>query len=361
MIDSRFDGPELSGEEIRELLRDDLLEAETPAEGRPAPGGAGLRNILLVARRKDDLELFRSRLEAHGAAVTIVKNPFTALDQIRRAVFEGVVTDLDLWANDGELLLDRVRPRDTRLPLLLIADRSRDEDGRLESRLREAGAMEIVFRPLRAAEVERAALNLVGVVGVPAETSMDAGAEEGSTGAHPAGASAGLLGIEAPVGELLWLRFFFHAQRAVRAGTEPLLCLRAVLDAALEHLAPRSAAFFVADDARRFALIVGPSGADPDALLAEAGALLAEAGAFLAEAGSPSGHASTSSTASLVIRGDSRGSEGAKGSEDAKGSKGTGPRLTLVLGGLPDHVRASSSSFVEDLRRLAADAFRRDL
>ena len=139
MIEGRFEGPELSGEELRELLRDAPLEEGMPADAKPPAS----KHVMLVSRRRDDLDLLRTRLEAHGAAVTIVRNPFSALDQLRRAVYEGVVADIDLWADDASLLIDRMRPRETGVPLLLVADRARDPDGRLECRLREAGAMAV--------------------------------------------------------------------------------------------------------------------------------------------------------------------------------------------------------------------------
>jgi CheY-like chemotaxis protein len=329
VIDSRFDGPELSGEEIRELLRDDALGAEPVAEGPPGASRPSSGHVLLVSRRKDDLGLFRSRLEAHGASVTIVRNPFSALDQIRRAVFEGVVTDLGLWANDGELLLDRVRPRDSGLPLLFIADRLRDEDGRLRTRLRGAGAFDVVFRPYSAADVERAAAELVSAAEAPpAATSPPAQVPSEGTSR----------------GEVRWLRFFFHAQRAARAPSDGTLRLRAILDAAREHLAASSCAFFVGGATGRFALIAGTPGGEPEALPGEVDARAAEV-----------------AKDSLVLRG-----EGTPGRSDGSGPAMTGPegagrRFTLVLGGLPEHVRLSSTSFLEDLRVLVADALSKAL
>ena len=346
MIDGGPPSDDLSQDEIRELLREDLAEGET-GDLRAAPlREAPLREtlaiaprLLVVSRKGVDAELLRGRLEARGARLFSVRNPFTALDQLRRAPFDGIVSDLDLWANDGSLLLERIRALGRRIPVLFITDRGHDARGNLGDRLTQAGAWGILYRPLRPADLEGAAQSFLADLGgrredarraadaaAPPETGQAASAGWDARG--PAGDAGGLgssddlgegkdaaqgaaravgemptvgeMPAEMPgelpgekrgqpgsvpaagrgrdipedgapePGEILWLRFFYHATRGLRAETDPEARMRKIARLALEHLRPKAAGVVYRAGGLEQAYFLGASGESLEEALATA-------------------------------------------------------------------------------------------
>ncbi|MGQ9592068.1 MAG: hypothetical protein ACUVYA_17440, partial [Planctomycetota bacterium] len=148
MIEKGCDRGGLSEEEVRELLREDLpLEVQGPPAPPAEPSGAACR-VLIVSRRRDEVDLFRKRLEERGAAVAVVRNPFGALDRVRAETFAGVVADLGLWADEGALLIDRLRALGRPPRVLFLADPPPGARGEIAGRLEREGAAGVVFRPL---------------------------------------------------------------------------------------------------------------------------------------------------------------------------------------------------------------------
>jgi len=122
------DGP--SRDELRELLGEVLggieeelnTDAGSGEKSYPA-GGRESHPVLLVSRRSDDVRIVEEGLGAQGWRVEKVVNAFAALDKLRTSTYSAVVSDLDLWANNGSLLLERVEGLDAPIPVLFLVER----------------------------------------------------------------------------------------------------------------------------------------------------------------------------------------------------------------------------------------------
>lgn len=299
MIEKGCDRGGLSEEEIRELLRDDL---PTEVRGPPAPPSEPRETasrVLIVSRRRDEVDLFRERLEARGAAVAVVRNPFGALDRVRAEKFAGVVADLGLWADEGALLVDRLRAFDSPPRVLFLADPPPGGRGEFSERLEREGAAGVLFRPIEPAEVERAAEALL--------------AEPAAAPEEPA---------ERPpnAAEAMWLRFFFEARRALRAASDPRARLRILAAEAAERLRARGAAAFFREGDRPAAFVCGTSGDD-------------------------------AALASIVSR--ASGSEGGRGTVAVEAGSVPGARLVLV--DPPGDLLAAGARFLDELRALLSE------
>lgn len=269
-------GAFLSGDEIRELLRADAGGGTTGTPGLDSNAGGEVRQVrppprvLIVSRRAADVDLFKACLEAAGASTTVARNPFTALDRVRVDEPDLVVSDLDLWANDGALLLQRLRRLSPEPPLLFVADRARAAG--LEERALRAGAAGVLLRPLRPGEVEDRLGDLLLRVengshreGEPPAGEAEHAAEEGGAGAaarspiEPAG--------EAGSAELEWLRFFHGASRLARLDVPRADRARALVRRALQDLRPRAAAIVYREGGRAAAVIEAGEGLPLDGLI----------------------------------------------------------------------------------------------
>lgn len=254
MIDGRFD---LSGDEIRELLR------EPEGESAPVPEIRSC-SVLLLSKRPEETDLLKGRLEAAGAKVTAGRNPFTALDQIRRMPFDGIVSDLDLWANDGSLLLERVSG--TRTLVLFVSREPMATAGELEKRLRDRGAWRVLFHPLDPRDVEGAAQALVAMARGSTEAPAPAAEAKAAQGqdARAAGPQTGerpRIGDEV-AGELAWLRFLCEAQRTLRAAPGREARLKELLEIGLKVLGATGAGLFHTEGGEPGALLVSRSQED---------------------------------------------------------------------------------------------------
>jgi CheY-like chemotaxis protein len=161
------DGP--SRDELRELLGDvlgsieeELNTGETRAAGDSlvdSPEPSGPARVLLVSRRDSDSRLLSSRLEALGTTVEVVRNAFAALDKLRTGVYEAVISDLNLWANNGGLLLERIESMGVHLPVLFLVERA--ADGGPRELGFPAGDPDFLRCPLFPAEMERGLARLL--------------------------------------------------------------------------------------------------------------------------------------------------------------------------------------------------------
>jgi CheY-like chemotaxis protein len=295
----------LSGDEIRELLRDELR----PEPATEAAAGDELQSVLVVSRREDEVALLRERLELHGASVTVVRNPFTALDQLRTAHYRAILTDLELWASGGLLLFERWRPLPSRPLLVFVADRGQEPPETIAGRLRRSGAAAVLFRPLRARDVEEAALAVLGP------------SEEPPSGEEEPPRAAPAIEDGASVEELGWLRLFFHASRALRTtrGTERRI--RALVSLIEEHLGPALVAVGWSERGRSRVIASTTRSADAQSMLQSLRSVEESSG----------GQA-------LVVH-------------SAGGSKAPEGAVSLVMAGL-----SGARQFREDLRHLLAQA-----
>jgi CheY-like chemotaxis protein len=305
----------LSGDEIRELLGADAggVEPERAPGIDPAVPGERTRSrprVLIVSRRKADVDLLKACLEAAGAVPALARNPFTALDRVRADEPDLVVSDLDLWANHGALLLQRLQGLPRRPPLLFVADRARSAG--LKERAEEAGAAGILLRPLRPGEVEDRLGGLLrardgGLAGAAARPVSGGGREAGGdrgSGAGPA--------------ELAWLRFFHRASRLARVDAPRAERARALARCALDGLGPRAAAVIYRERGRAAGVIEAAEGLEPDALLAAVGAAPAGGARLRVDFGEP------------------------------------GQGGCLVLGGLAPAIADGGEAYLDDVRHLAA-------
>jgi CheY-like chemotaxis protein len=315
VIDGRFEGESLSGEEIRGLLG----EEDSTDEKKKSP----LRiHVLLASRSEEDADLLRGRLECHGAVVTQVRNPFSALDQLRRARYEGVVSDVELWAGEGSLLMDRVLRSESAVPVLFVGGTTGPPPGGLRARLLQAGAWDLLPRPLETGSLEKTVLDFVShCAGArsrrpPAPRQKPAGAagpdrETAETPTRPS--------EDGSRAELLWLRFFFHAQKGLHCDPPLESRARVLAQAALEHLQPRAVSIAVEGAEGVTACVLGRQDQDPEGLLEE-----------------------------IVAAGKDPGAAG--GVAIRTGERGHRKSFTLL--DLPDDVRRAAEPFLADLRAL---------
>jgi DNA-binding response OmpR family regulator len=141
----------LSREELRELLGEALgaIRGGADAGGGTAPG----QRLLLATRRGQDAHLIQGRAVAHGASLEIVRNAFSALDKLRTGTYAAILSDLDLWANDGRLLLERVGNGDEPLSVVFLVERERR---RSQPPLEDLPGVRVLNCPLEAGELEEA-------------------------------------------------------------------------------------------------------------------------------------------------------------------------------------------------------------
>jgi hypothetical protein len=283
MVQQDSSGPDfLSGDEIRELLRDGPLPDADPAadvsrgaECHPGDRSVPLR-VLLISRGDRDAALVRSRLEATGMRVNAVRNPFMALDQLRALPHDAVVSDFDLWADDAALLFERLRQADKDLPVVFLGN-PREDRNKLETRARRAGAWGVIPRPFHAGEVETTARNLLeaargacagdeGTAGGDWVTGGDGEGEGFFSPLPPAGdavppRSSQADGIpplpqgDGTRGELPWLRFYFQLSRTVQSSTSGRVPPRELLAVARQALSPAAIGVFYAEGGRASACL----------------------------------------------------------------------------------------------------------
>jgi CheY-like chemotaxis protein len=137
------------------------LDADVPARPagvvtRPlvtAPGLHGLR-VLAVDDDRDSLDLLRSILELHGAAVTTAASAGEALEQLREAMPDVLLADIEMPGGDGLDLIRAVRGLGTeggrRLPAVAVTAYGRVED---RVRILSAGFNSHLAKPVDPSEL----------------------------------------------------------------------------------------------------------------------------------------------------------------------------------------------------------------
>jgi len=110
----------------------------------------GLR--VLVADDEDDiLEVIQDRLEACGFTVITAANGAEALRKITTERFDGVFLDVKMPEMTGIEVLEEVRKKDTRLPIIIITS-STSREAAIGSLAK--GANEFVLKPFEWEELK---------------------------------------------------------------------------------------------------------------------------------------------------------------------------------------------------------------
>ena len=110
---------------------------------------AGSR-VLVVEDDAPLAQLLRQQLQAKGYEVSVLNDGESARQAIEDGRFDLVILDLNLPKLDGVSLLQQVRPRQPRLPVLVLTARSRVEDRALSL---DVGADDCMVKPFSFVEL----------------------------------------------------------------------------------------------------------------------------------------------------------------------------------------------------------------
>jgi DNA-binding response OmpR family regulator len=110
----------------------------------------GLR-VLVADDEEDILEIIQDRLEACGFSVATAVTGAEALRKITTEKFDGVFLDVKMPELSGIEVLEEVRKRDTRLPIIIITS-STSHDAAIGSLAK--GANEFILKPFEWAELK---------------------------------------------------------------------------------------------------------------------------------------------------------------------------------------------------------------
>jgi len=230
----------LSEEEIRGLLGEDGPPGELDSgarEGGPAEDASRADRpstlVLLVSRDDDESRMVRGALTSLGVMVDWVRNPFAALDQLRRRQYAAVVSNFEMWADQGALLFQRLAQRGSRTRVIFLCPGAESA-----ARARAAGADEALRRPLDGAGLDRI-LRLLGrleeaAAGPRVEFLAEAGqGSPGNGGEKAPRPSRPSEPRESGTAwtEVSWLRFFFEARKAMRSLEPGRARLEVILEA----------------------------------------------------------------------------------------------------------------------------------
>jgi CheY-like chemotaxis protein len=200
----------LTRDEMQSLL--DGFGNGTHENGDETPARSVDPCVLVVSRRDDEVRMLRGVLGSRGIRVVAVRNPFSALDQLRLRRHVGVISDFDVWADSGALLFSRLNSdAGAALPVVFICDGPRARASALATPA--AGVLEL---PLDAGTIVDASKAWTGVRAAPRTAS-----DEVPPRAAPAVAGSGGIGTDRAAEEpcdVVWLRFFFDCRRAMRSA-----------------------------------------------------------------------------------------------------------------------------------------------
>ncbi len=110
----------------------------------------GLR-VLVADDEEDILEVIQDRLEACGFTVITATNGAEALRKITTERFDGVFLDVKMPEMTGIEVLEEVRKKDTRLPIIIITS-STSREAAIGSLAK--GANEFVLKPFEWEELK---------------------------------------------------------------------------------------------------------------------------------------------------------------------------------------------------------------
>jgi len=119
----------------------------------------GLR-VLVADDEEDILEVIQDRLEACGFTVITAANGAEALRKITTERFDGVFLDVKMPEMTGIEVLEEVRKKDARLPIIIITS-STSRDAAIGSLAK--GANEFILKPFEWEELKGKIQKVFGI------------------------------------------------------------------------------------------------------------------------------------------------------------------------------------------------------
>ncbi len=107
--------------------------------------------VLLVDDEEDIVEVIQDRLEAYGFAVVTARNGVEALRKLSMEKFDGIFLDIKMPEMGGVEVLEEVRKRDRKIPIIIITSSS-TKDSALEAMAK--GANDYVLKPFEWEELK---------------------------------------------------------------------------------------------------------------------------------------------------------------------------------------------------------------
>ena len=107
--------------------------------------------VLVVDDEEDILEVIQDRLEAYGFTVATAGNGLEALKKLSMERFDGIFLDVKMPEMGGIEALERIRKRDTKIPIIIITSSSTREAA-IEAMAK--GASEYVLKPFEWEELK---------------------------------------------------------------------------------------------------------------------------------------------------------------------------------------------------------------
>jgi DNA-binding response OmpR family regulator len=107
--------------------------------------------ILLTDDEEDILEVVQDRLEAYGFIVVTARNGLEALKKLSLERFDGVFLDVKMPGIDGIQVLEEIRKKDLKLPVIILTSSS-SREAAIESIAK--GASGYVLKPFEWEELK---------------------------------------------------------------------------------------------------------------------------------------------------------------------------------------------------------------
>jgi len=241
----------LSDDEVQELI----------GSGHPSKGNGHRQDpqeprarLLVLSRDDEELRMLRGVLGGLSFEVIAVRNPFTALDQLRLRRFSGIISDFEIWADRGSLLFDRIAEGVNQPPVVFICS-----GPRAAASARATGAAGVLRHPLDPRDLERIAGTfrtrireasgpLAGPVTPPPPPAPPPRPERVTVTGGDRRSPAEAADPVPDTPEIRWLRFFFHARADLRAAPAGVGRIAAVLSAWERHLGAACGVGYALDD-----------------------------------------------------------------------------------------------------------------
>jgi CheY-like chemotaxis protein len=107
--------------------------------------------VLLVDDEEDILEVIRDRLEAFGFTVVTAGTGMEALRKLSSEQFDGVFLDIRMPEMDGMQALEKIRERDTKIPVIILTSSSTQQ---IAFKAIAKGANEYLLKPFEWEELK---------------------------------------------------------------------------------------------------------------------------------------------------------------------------------------------------------------
>ena len=107
--------------------------------------------VLVVDDEEDIVEVIQDRLEAYGFTVVTAGTGVEALKKLSMEKFDGIFLDIKMPGMGGVEVLEEVRKRDTKIPIIIVTSSS-TKDSALEAMAK--GANDYVLKPFEWEELK---------------------------------------------------------------------------------------------------------------------------------------------------------------------------------------------------------------